>query len=246
MARGDSILTPITLEDDDEPQPQTFFPPTVRRRERPRIDHDGIEIQEQQTEWEQAATQRERRRHMLLLALNRASTRASSNRNTGTPTERARERSPSAKATYVIELTDEDEPEVLVPQQPAAAEHVHSALPEAKILPGESGMPSNLDPPESSTQAVFASIGLSLPAIQTATPRPAPRQSSPSASETPVQIPEPVKIAQASPVRTEVVAATHMMPHDDTFSAASVRDSESTLPNLTAPSCMCLVSLPRR
>ncbi|EFQ93880.1 hypothetical protein CFE70_008882 [Pyrenophora teres f. teres 0-1] len=235
MARGDSILTPITLEDDDEPQPQTFFPPTVRRRERPRIDHDGIEIQEQQTEWEQAATQRERRRHMLLLALNRASTRASSNRNTGTPTERARERSPSAKATYVIELTDEDEPEVLVPQQPAAAEHVHSALPEAKILPGESGMPSNLDPPESSTQAVFASIGLSLPAIQTATPRPAPRQSSPSASETPVQIPEPVKIAQASPVRTEVVAATHMMPHDDTFSAASVRDSESTLPNLTAP-----------
>ncbi|KAA8614693.1 protein containing SET domain protein [Pyrenophora tritici-repentis] len=233
MARGDSILTPISLDDDDEPQPETFRLPTVRRQERPRIDQDGIEVQERQTEWEQAAAQKERRRQMVLLALNRASTHASSSRNTGTPRGRGRERSPSPKATYVIELTDEDEPEV--PQQPAVVEDVQSELPEVKILPGDPGIPSNLDPPESSTQAVSANIGLPLPGIQTTAPLPAPRQPTPSASETPAQKPEAAKIAQASPVRTEVVAATHMMPRDETSSAASVRDSESTLPVVPPP-----------
>jgi len=235
MARGDSILTAISLDSsDDEPQPQNFRLPSVRCQGQPRIDEDGIEIQEQQTEWEQAAAQRRRREQGILLTLSRAPTEASGSRHGRTPTERAQERLLSAKATNIVELIDDDEPEAYVPQRPTDIENVQSALSEAKNPPQESHT-SNFVLPESSTQDQSANMDLT--AIQTAAPLPAffLRQSTPSASETPAQVPEPVKVAQAPPVIIDSVAATPRMLHHDTSSAVSVRDSESTLPTLGAP-----------
>ncbi|RMZ72227.1 set domain-containing [Pyrenophora seminiperda CCB06] len=225
MARGDSILTPITL-DDDEPQPQQFRLPTVRRRDHPRIDDDGIEIQEQQSEWEQAAAQRARKRERGLRASRRPQTEASLRRDDGYPTERARERSPFTKVTGIIELIDEDEPVAHVPQQPA--------LSEAKIPPREFGIPSSFDLQGSSTQG--RSTNMESTTIQTAAPHPAPssvysrRQPTPSAPRTSAQMPEPIVIAQAPSARAESIAATHIMPRlHISYAGACVRDSESTL-----------------